>query len=144
MRSVTITRGSEKKEYSVPNEAEMIALGRALATSLHGGEVIALHGNLGAGKTTFTKGIAEGLHIDSKQVTSPTFVLMKVYPVKEIEIIQQLCHVDTYRLSSLDDLISVGIQEYLGDSRTVTIIEWPEPVERLLSSDTIHVTISLG
>lgn len=118
-------------------------IGAELARTLTGGDIIILKGDLGAGKTAFTKGIAEGLGIE-KEVMSPTFTLMSVYPVDH-ETIKELVHVDTYRLETYEDLIEIGIEEYLGRPDTLTIIEWPEKVEKLLENrKLIVVTLKAG
>ncbi len=118
-------------------------IGKELARTLEGGDIIILKGELGAGKTAFTKGIAEGLGIE-KEVMSPTFTLMSVYPVDH-ETIKELVHVDTYRLETYKDLIEIGIEEYLGRPDTLTIIEWPEKVEKLLENKKlIVVTLTAG
>lgn len=122
---------------------ETKAIGKELARTLVGGDIIILKGELGAGKTAFTKGIAEGLEVE-KEVTSPTFTLMSVYLVKH-ETIKELVHVDTYRLETYEELLEIGIEEYLGKPDTVTIIEWPEKVEKLLENrKMIVVTLKAG
>ncbi len=118
-------------------------ISKELARTLEGGDIIILKGELGAGKTAFTKGIAEGLGIE-KEVMSPTFTLMSVYPVNH-ETIKELVHVDTYRLETYEDLVEIGIEEYLGRSDTLTIIEWPEKVEKLLENRKLTVvTLKAG
>ncbi len=112
---------------------ETRTIAKDLVRTLHGGDILILKGPLGAGKTAFSKGIAEGLSI-TKEVTSPTFTLMNVYPVDNHETIKELVHVDTYRLETYEELLEIGIEEYLGRPDTITIIEWPEKVERLLEN----------
>ncbi len=106
----------------------MEGFGEALAAQCKGGELIALKGDLGAGKTTLTKGIARGLGI-AEDITSPTFVLMKVYAGNKKRgdsAPLSLCHIDAYRLSTWHDLEAIGADEYIGHPDTVTVIEWPE------------------
>jgi len=126
------------------SEKQTLALGKKIAKELKGGETIALVGELGAGKTIFTKGIADGLKI-KKIITSPTFVLMKVYSIdlKKNNKIKTLCHIDAYRLNSGKDLIDIGINDYLGQKNTVTIIEWANQVEDILPINTIFVKIEV-
>ncbi len=126
------------------SEKQTLALGKKIAKELKGGETIALIGELGAGKTIFTKGIADGLKI-KKIITSPTFVLMKVYPIdlEKNNKIKTLCHIDAYRLNSRKDLIDIGINDYLGQKNTVTIIEWADQVEDILPINTIFVKIEV-
>lgn len=114
------------------NAEDTVLFGRALAKSLKPGTILALHGDVGAGKTTCVKGIAAGLGI-SEEITSPTFTLMNTYSVPNSPTgIRELVHVDTYRLESEEELIRIGIEDYLGDPKTLCIIEWPEKLSRLL------------
>lgn len=109
------------------NEQETLNLAEKFSRRLTGGEVVLLFGNLGAGKTVFTKGIARGLGI-KKNITSPTFVIMKVYPVKNHGSIKKLVHLDCYRLSAFSELSAIGINDYLGRKDAVVVMEWPENV----------------
>lgn len=119
-------------------------IGKELARTLVGGDIVVLKGELGAGKTAFTKGIAEGLKI-AKEVTSPTFTLMSVYPIENHATIKELVHVDTYRLETYEELLEIGIEEYLGKPNILTIIEWPEKVDKLLENKKmIIVTLEAG
>ncbi len=143
-RVITIRQGRTKKNYhtSTSHETEMFAT--RLAKTLRGGDVLALSGELGAGKTVFTNGIAKGLGI-KKQITSPTFVLMMLYPIPKTKASHKdaikLCHIDTYRLGSAQGLIDIGIQDYIGKSDVITVIEWPEKIAALLPSHTINIHI---
>ena len=118
----------------------MIEFGKKIATDLHGGDVVLLYGDLGAGKTTLTKGIALGLGIKSN-IVSPTFTLMQVYKIEDLSLpraksrglkIKNLVHIDTYRLEDEKQLLEIGAQDYIGDPETVCVIEWPEKVSELL------------
>ena len=114
------------------SEQQTIKLGKDFAKKLKGGEVILLIGDLGAGKTTFTKGVAEGLGI-KKNITSPTFVLMKVYQVKgQMLNVKCFVHIDTYRGLSLIDLENIGALEYFGKNDTVCLVEWGLGLEKYL------------
>ena len=132
------------------SERQTLNLGKKIAKQLKGGEIIALIGELGAGKTIFAKGIANGLGI-KKIITSPTFVLMKIYETNKYKSktnlnesrIQKLCHVDAYRLKSSQDLINIGINDYLGQKNTVTIIEWADQAQDILPKNAIFVKIKL-
>lgn len=107
-------------------------LGKKLAQKFHGGDIICLYGDLGAGKTTLVKGIAEGLRIE-EEITSPTFTLMNIYKgSKEQGARNKLVHIDTYRLKNEEELLEIGVEDYLGKPDTVCIIEWPEKIENLL------------
>lgn len=122
------------------NEKETIKFGKELAQKLKGGEVFLLIGDLGAGKTTFAKGVASGLGI-KKTVNSPTFVLMKVYEVKSTKNrIKKLVHIDTYRGLDIFDLGNIGALDYFGDKGSVCLIEWGESLEQYLKKKKIKFT----
>ncbi|HTW96657.1 MAG TPA: tRNA (adenosine(37)-N6)-threonylcarbamoyltransferase complex ATPase subunit type 1 TsaE [Candidatus Methylomirabilis sp.] len=113
------------------SEKETFDFAKNLAAKAKGGQVYALSGDLGAGKTVFARGFAAGLGI-KRGVNSPTFVLMKVYPIKKHPTIKHLCHVDAYRLKTTGDLEAIGITDYLGAKDSICLIEWPERVKELL------------
>jgi tRNA threonylcarbamoyladenosine biosynthesis protein TsaE len=120
------------KKYILKTENETQQLADDLAGKLKGGEIIALQGDLGTGKTTFTKALAKSLHI-KKNLTSPTFVLMKVYPVNHKPLaISQLVHVDCYRLDNVQELFYLGIEEYLNNPETVVVVEWADKIKKYL------------
>lgn len=114
-----------------------------LASTLKGGDVLLLKGDLGAGKTTFTKGLLSFFGIDQNAVVSPTFTLMQQYDLSRLTFdVRRLVHIDTYRLEHEDDLIEIGVEDYLDDDETVTIIEWPEKIKKLLEGkDVVRVDI---
>jgi tRNA threonylcarbamoyladenosine biosynthesis protein TsaE len=104
----------------------MRAFGAELAASLTVGDVVLLHGDLGAGKTTLTQGIARALGIRGP-VTSPTFTLVSEHRLpKPVRGIERLYHLDLYRLNDPDELESIGYEDYLAPEDGVSIIEWPE------------------
>jgi tRNA threonylcarbamoyladenosine biosynthesis protein TsaE len=106
------------------SESETVAAGRNLAATLQPGDVVLLSGALGAGKTAFVRGIAEGLGADASEVSSPTFTLIQEYHGRRC----MLYHVDLYRLEpkEVDDL---GLDELL-EQEAITAIEWPERLPR--------------
>lgn len=113
-------------------------LGRRLAKRLSRGDVVALYGELGSGKTTFTKGVGKGLAVkDSRRINSPTFVLIKEYKGR-----LPLYHVDLYRLDSLQDIEDIAVEEYIyGDG--VAIIEWAEKIKSILPKKHIAVRFKI-
>lgn len=111
-----------------------IEIAAYIAKKLCGNEVIAFTGNLGAGKTYFTKGIAKGIGYNGN-VTSPTFALINEYIGGKYPVY----HFDMYRISSWDDLYSTGFFEYLGNG--ITVVEWSENISAALPENTIYVTI---
>ena len=120
------------------SEQETFDFGRNLASELKGGEVFLLQGNLGAGKSVLVRGVASGLGI-TKQITSPTFVIMKVYDVFNHATIKKLVHIDAYRLTSGQDLEDIGVTEYLKKKNTVTVIEWADRVQDIWPKDVIRI-----
>jgi len=124
------------REIIVKSPEETFFLGKEIGAACHGGETILLLGNLGAGKTCLTQGIARGLGVKEK-VVSPTFNIMKIYKAK----IGTLCHIDAYRLNSGHDLRMIGIDDYLGKNDTVVVIEWAERVKSIWPKDIIKIEI---
>lgn len=117
--------------------AETEALGERVAARLKGGEVLALFGPMGMGKTAFTRGLARGLGVRG-EVSSPTFALMH-----EHAGLIPLYHFDMFRVTSWDDLYSTGFFDYLGGDG-VLAIEWSENIEGALPQDAVRITVSRG
>jgi len=115
--------------------AETVAIGQRLAADLKPGDVVALHGELGAGKTCLVKGIARGLGV-TQDVTSPTFTIVHEYRSGRLPLV----HVDLYRLDAPQQADTVGIEDYFY-GETVTVIEWAERISPLLPSRAIHVRL---
>ena len=121
-------------QYLTHSAAETEALGRRLAAVLRSGDVVAYRGDLGAGKTAFTRGLARGLGCTGR-VTSPTFTV-----VNEYEGRLPLFHFDLYRLEGEDALYDVGWEDYL-DRGGVCAVEWSERAEAALPRETVWVSI---
>lgn len=116
------------------SEAETRALAARLARNVEAGAVILLSGDLGAGKTAFTRGLAEGLGVDPDQVSSPTFTLVHEYGGGRLPLV----HVDLYRVSAVD-LDEIGLDPDLA-LRGVTAVEWPERLSRAVpGAVTVHI-----
>ena len=118
--------------FTTHSAAETEALGERLAARLTGGEVIAYTGDLGAGKTAFTRGLARGLGITDR-VTSPTFTIVNEYEGGRLP----LFHFDMYRLSSSDELYDIGWEDYLARGG-VCAVEWSEIVSDALEENELH------
>jgi len=129
----------EMKTITLKGEQSTIEFAKEFANSLQGGEIILLSGDLGAGKTTFTRGLGQALGI-KQNVNSPTFVVMKVYDA-DAQNVKKLVHIDAYRLESGRDLESIGATEYFGAEKTVVVIEWPERITDILPKKTIKISI---
>lgn len=118
-----------------PSETE--ALGEKIATVLKPGDVIALCGGMGAGKTALTRGIARGLGV-SEGVSSPTFALVHEYRGR-----LPIYHFDMYRVETWDDLYSTGFFDYL-ESGGVLIVEWSENIENAIPENAAHIRLEQG
>jgi len=115
---------------------ETTALGEELGKLLAPGDVVALYGDLGAGKTTLTRGIAVGLGL-AADIQSPTFTLIHEHPGAI-----PLYHIDLYRLSNEREAESLGVEEYVyGDG--VTVIEWGEKVQSILPAERLDITVRM-
>ena len=125
-------------EFVTEREQETEALGERLAGRLAPGAVVAFTGDLGAGKTAFTRGLARGLGI-AERVTSPTFTVVNEYEGGRLP----LFHFDMYRLGSSDELFDIGWEDYLSRGG-VCAVEWSENVSDALEEDTIFVKIRRG
>ncbi len=121
---------------AVPTRDDMHALGRRLAAVLRAGDLVVLSGGLGAGKTTLTQGIGEGLGVRGA-ITSPTFVIARVHPSTVGG--PALVHVDAYRLGSLEEVDDLDLDASLDAS--VTVVEWGEDKVEELSEDRLAVVI---
>ena len=117
---------------------ETQALGQKLASRLAPGDVIAYFGDLGAGKTAFTRGLAQGLGI-TDPVTSPTYTIVNEYRSGRLP----LFHFDMYRLDSSDALFDIGWEDYL-ERGGICIVEWSENVADAMPADAVTVTIERG
>lgn len=121
---------------TIQGEADMRAFGAQMGSLLGGGETIELVGDVGAGKTTFVKGLAQGLGID-EDIQSPSFTISRVYDARDGLI---LAHYDFYRLGEAG-ILSEDVHESIADPLTVTVIEWAGIVNEVLPQDRIRIEI---
>ncbi len=117
------------------SQTEKIASSRAKI--LKGTEIIALYGDLGAGKTAFTKGLTEALKVNVDDVHSPTFTLLNEYNGK-----YKIYHFDMYRINSFEGLYSLGFFDFIGNG--IIITEWSENIDKFLPENTIKIHIEYG
>lgn len=131
-----------KKELTTNSEAETRLFAKNFAKKLKGGEVFVLTGELGAGKTLFVQAVCDALGV-KQRVSSPTFVLMQLYNVKNHKTIKRICHLDVYRLQNAEEFTGSGLDEYLYNKNTVCFIEWGEKIKKLLKNYTqINIKIN--
>jgi tRNA threonylcarbamoyl adenosine modification protein YjeE len=125
------------REIHLADEGATLALGQRLGAVAQAGDVIALHGTLGAGKTCLARGFAAGADvIDLRSVNSPTFALWNIHPGRVV-----MHHVDLYRLGDADEIMALGLEEVVG-LEGVCLIEWPSRAPEILPEDTLHVTLT--
>jgi tRNA threonylcarbamoyladenosine biosynthesis protein TsaE len=126
------------EEYITHSAEETIALGRELASRLKDARMVILRGDLGAGKTTLVKGIAEGLQAASEEdVTSPTFTLIHEFRGPELN----LYHVDLYRIETERELATLGLDELFAEEGNLVVVEWGEKFPRLLEERDVEIAI---
>lgn len=135
-------------EFVSTSRDHTVALGRCLGKLARAGDVIALDGELGAGKTQLVRGLAQGLGLDPAHVSSPTFVFMHEYtpedkhgnPVEDDPTRLILVHIDAYRVTGPGDLATLGFDDELRDT-SVTAVEWAKLIEPALGDHRLHVLI---
>ena len=120
-----------------------IILAGEISKHINPGDIVCLFGDLGAGKTTFTKGLAQGLGIDPKKVGSPTFVLMAEYrgKLKKSRKPVSLFHFDLYRLDTIEEISLIGYDEFLY-SEGISVIEWADRLKELMPKEYVRVTLT--
>lgn len=123
---------------SVASPEALRQLAARFALASRPGDVFALYGELGAGKTEFVRGFAEALGVDAAVVTSPTFTL-----IHEYDGMMPIYHFDAYRIRSDAELIDMGLDEYLYDEG-ICLIEWPERIEHLLPRGSVRLRLEHG
>ncbi len=122
--------------YDSYSAEDTYILGVKLAADATPGKVICLDGDLGVGKTVFTKGFAKGLGID-EPVNSPTFTVLQIYEDGRLP----LYHFDTYRIEDPDEMYEIGYEEYVYGNG-VSLIEWPIRIEEIIPEDAVYVKIA--
>jgi len=117
-----------------PTETSKLA--QDLASQIKPGSILALCGDLGSGKTTFTQSLAKALGI-TQRVTSPTFILMRQYPLPQSS--GMFYHLDLYRIGSPEDIKSIDLEELIAEGTNIIVIEWPEKIETILPPHTLKI-----
>ena len=128
-----------KRELIIKNENETRDFALKLAEELEAGDVLALIGDLGTGKTALTGYIAQGLGI-SDNIVSPTFTIVREYTSGRLP----LYHFDVYRLADSEEMFDIGAEEYFYEKGGVCVIEWADIVEDILPADTKYIYIEYG
>lgn len=121
-----------QKIFYTKNAEETKELAARLVKTWKGGDVVGLVGDLGAGKTTFVQGVAKALGV-KRVVRSPTFLRMQVYRIRNYELgIMNFVHIDAYRIKNPEQLLELGLEDYLGRKNTLIVIEWAEKIKKIL------------
>lgn len=136
-----------EETWTSHSEADTVRLGEYFACRyVRMGTVACIRGELGAGKTHFIKGIAKALGIDERELTSPTFSLaheFELYGRAGSSNLRALYHLDCYRFEKPEELLQLGIEDYLYPKHAATIIEWPERIESFIPEHSIEVMIDV-
>ena len=115
-----------------------IEIAKELASKLKGGDIVLLSGDVGAGKTVFSKGLALGLNVN-ETILSPTFAIMNNYDTASGLAV---CHIDAYRLTSEEEALEAGLSDFIGDSNTISLVEWHENISGFFANNKcVHVRI---
>ncbi len=129
--------------HTVTEESALASVAREVLASLSQEEtaqIITLRGELGAGKTAFTKALARELGI-TEHITSPTFVIMKTHAIPSHTFLRTLIHIDAYRVDDEDEMRVLNFEEILKDPSNLVCLEWPERIPRLIPVNALHITI---
>ena len=124
----------KKKTFTTRSKEETLRYGERLGEKIHRPVTVLMYGDLGAGKTTFTQGLAKGMGI-TRVITSPTFTIMKMYRGRV-----PLVHIDAYRLEGVSQ--DLGFEEYLEEPDGVTVVEWPMFIEEYLPENALEITVT--
>jgi tRNA threonylcarbamoyladenosine biosynthesis protein TsaE len=124
-------------ELRSPTEEDTRAIGRALAAAFRAGDTAILTGELGAGKTTLVRGVAEGLGAQDP-VASPTFTLIREYGGGRLDVV----HADVYRLDRMQDVVDLGLDELRDTGRAILLVEWGDAVAELLPDEHLRVQLT--
>ena len=131
-------------KFITQSAQQTIKLANKLGKYLLPGTVLALQGDLGAGKTHFVKGLAQALGA-KENITSPTFVVLKKYKVNSARYqIKYLIHIDCYRLNSTDELLDLGWEELINDSANLIVVEWADKIKPILPKHVRWINFKLG
>lgn len=138
------------EKLEIMHESELVGVAQSVLQLLaakrikNTASVLALHGDLGAGKTTFMQTLARLLHIE-ETVISPTYVIMKKYTLPEdAEHFNVLVHIDAYRIEDIDEMRVLRFEEVLAEKDTIICIEWAEKIADLLPGHTVHMDIKIN
>jgi tRNA threonylcarbamoyladenosine biosynthesis protein TsaE len=128
-------------DFVSKNAKDTQEFARGISSKIKPNDVLALYGDLGAGKTTFVRYLTEALKIPSR-VQSPTFVIIRKY-IGGTSLIKAVNHIDLYRLTDIEEIKDLGIEDLINEPGSATVIEWPELMEAELPKDTIKIRFQI-
>lgn len=128
------------KEIRINSIEELPQAAREFVALMGDQTVYAFHGEMGAGKTTFVKALAQQLGVDAEEANSPSFSIINEY--RSATTAELIYHFDLYRLESVEEALEIGVEDYF-DSGALCLLEWPERIEPLLPDDTVVVKITV-
>lgn len=142
MRTVIFIQNKQCRRFKIPSEKDWGELANFVASRLKAGDIMAVKGRLGAGKTTFVQALAKELGI-KKTIQSPTFALMRSYKIFKRGRLKRLLHVDAFRIRDERDLLPLNLDEELSDKKTALVLEWPEKIKKWIErKKSIQVVIA--
>lgn len=127
-------------EIRIPDIASLPAAAKEFVSLMGDETVYAFHGEMGAGKTTFIRALAEQLGVDPEEANSPSFSIINEY--RSDTTAELIYHFDLYRIESVEEALEIGVEDYF-DSGALCLLEWPERIEPLLPDDTVVVKITV-
>ena len=127
-------------KFTLKSAKETAAFAAKFKDFLSKGDVVCLHGDLGAGKTTFSQGLIKAFNPEITEVVSPTFTLVQIYEAKGKKFAGEIWHFDFYRLENPDEVYEIGLEEAL--TSAVSLMEWPEKISYFLPSNCLHLYLS--
>jgi tRNA threonylcarbamoyladenosine biosynthesis protein TsaE len=133
MRTVTLKHGKDCKRFRIPTEKDWGELAEYVTKQIKPGDIVALSGELGAGKTTFVRALVSALG-NNRSVVSPTFALMKSYTLSKRGNLKRILHLDAYRIEHESEILALDLEEELSDGNTVLVVEWPENISGWLNT----------
>ncbi len=142
MRNITLKKGKDCKRFRVPTEKDWGELAEYVASKIKPGDIVALSGALGAGKTTFVKSLVSALGT-RHSVISPTFSLMRSYKISKRGNLKRILHLDAYRIVRESEILALDLDEELGDGKTALVIEWPENIKKWLGRQASVLELSI-
>lgn len=150
MRIVTIKCNKDCKRFRIPTEKDWGEFAEYVASKLKPGDILAISGELGAGKTTFVRALVSSFNTQhatrntGRSVVSPTFALMRSYKIAKRGGLKRILHLDAYRIEHESEILALDLDEELSDGKTALVIEWPKNIRKWLGRQASVWTLSIS